>query len=461
MSIRSGQAITALFTTRSWGTGATKNAAALPSAALYVNGAPNAAVVTVTNIAAGIYSAQVTLPILTVGDVASILVAATVESVSDQAVIWSDSKDVELDGSGRVDVGAVAGQAQTARDLGAQIDAAISSRASATDIASVKSKTDALPTQPAATGDAMTLTTDERAALAARVEAQIIDETDTEHVLQAIVAKIAQANPDLSGLTLASIAAAVRGELATELARLDAAISSRSTYAGADTAGTTTLLARLSEQRAGNLDRLDATVGSRLASADYVAPDNARPANFLELSIADNGQIATDADLNAIAAVRDAVALARGEIADVSDRIGAPATGTISEVVDAVKADTSAIRTGPFADIKFQQWSPVAPDGGIISLIIGDSYTVTDDRPLEWTSDAWPSLVGALVNFSCGAVNLQAQIVEADGTKRVRVNLSSADSRRLPLSPNRFKLTATFNSGDVVTLAMGKYVPLS
>mgnify|MGYP000855401995 CR=1 FL=1 len=55
----------------------------------------------------------------------------------------------------------------------------------------------------------------------------------------------------------------VRTELATELARIDAAISSRSTYGGGDTAGTTTLLDRLTSGRAGNLDNLDAAVSTR------------------------------------------------------------------------------------------------------------------------------------------------------------------------------------------------------
>ncbi len=56
---------------------------------------------------------------------------------------------------------------------------------------------------------------------------------------------------------------------------INATISSRSTYAGGDTSGTTTLLSRLSSTRATNLDNLDATVSSRLASASYTAPDNA------------------------------------------------------------------------------------------------------------------------------------------------------------------------------------------
>ncbi len=62
--------------------------------------------------------------------------------------------------------------------------------------------------------------------------------------------------------TAATTAAAVRTNLATELARIDVAVSSRgtSTYAGADTAGTTTLLSRV-------------TAAPLLASA-YTAPDN-------------------------------------------------------------------------------------------------------------------------------------------------------------------------------------------
>lgn len=68
---------------------------------------------------------------------------------------------------------------------------------------------------------------------------------------------------------------APRAALLDNLANLDAAISSRSTYAGADTAGTTTLLARLSSTRAAALDYLDAAITSRLASAGYTAPDNA------------------------------------------------------------------------------------------------------------------------------------------------------------------------------------------
>lgn len=91
----------------------------------------------------------------------------------------------------------------------------------------VVDKLDVVVSTRAATGAAMTLTSGERTAIANEVEAQIIDDTDSEKVLQAITDKIASVNPSLSGLTLAAIASQVRTELATELARIDAAISTR------------------------------------------------------------------------------------------------------------------------------------------------------------------------------------------------------------------------------------------
>lgn len=53
------------------------------------------------------------------------------------------------------------------------------------------------------------LTSDERTAIANVVEQEIISETDSEKVLQAITDKIAAINPDLGGLTTSAIASAV------------------------------------------------------------------------------------------------------------------------------------------------------------------------------------------------------------------------------------------------------------
>lgn len=94
MSVRSAQSVTKVFTTRNFSTGAAANADSTPAGTLYVNGTADAAAVTVTNLATGVYKASVTLPTLAVGDIVDLRIAATVNSVSDSGVIWSDTKDV-------------------------------------------------------------------------------------------------------------------------------------------------------------------------------------------------------------------------------------------------------------------------------------------------------------------------------------------------------------------------------
>lgn len=94
---------------------------------------------------------------------------------------------------------------------------------------------DAQVSTRSAAGDAMTLTSGERTAIANEVEAQIINEADAEHVLTAITDKIASVNPDLGGLTLGAIASAVRTNLATELGRIDVTISTRASQTSLNT----------------------------------------------------------------------------------------------------------------------------------------------------------------------------------------------------------------------------------
>lgn len=102
MSVSSSQSVTVVFTTRVFSTGVGTNADSLPTGTLYLNGVANGATVTVTNITTGVYKAQVTLPSLAIGDVVSLAIAATVSTIADTAVIWSDTKDILLDASGDV-----------------------------------------------------------------------------------------------------------------------------------------------------------------------------------------------------------------------------------------------------------------------------------------------------------------------------------------------------------------------
>lgn len=114
-------------------------------------------------------------------------------------------------------------------------------------------------------GNAMTLTTGERTAIANEVEAQIIDETDSEKVLTAITNKIASVNPSLGDLTLSGIAAQVRTNLTTELGRIDASVSSRLATSGYTAPANSDITAI--KNKTDNLPASPAAVGSAMTLA--------------------------------------------------------------------------------------------------------------------------------------------------------------------------------------------------
>jgi hypothetical protein len=97
----------------------------------------------------------------------------------------------------------------------------------------------------------------------------VIASLDAESVTLTAPAQEAIVTATWAALTSALTGAGTIGKLLAD--NINATISSRSTYAGVDTAGTTTLLERLTATRAGYLD---AAVSSRLAASGYMAPDN-------------------------------------------------------------------------------------------------------------------------------------------------------------------------------------------
>lgn len=73
----------------------------------------------------------------------------------------------------------------------------------------VANRIDVAVSTRAVAGDAMALTSGERTTLANVIESEIIDDTDSEKVLEAITNKIASVNPDLGNLSIGTIAAGV------------------------------------------------------------------------------------------------------------------------------------------------------------------------------------------------------------------------------------------------------------
>jgi hypothetical protein len=126
MSVKSGQAITVLFSTANASTGAAADASSTPTGTLYVNGTANGATVTVTNITTGLYKAALTLPSLTAGDVVSLRVTATVATVAGEGVVWQDVADtVRLSDVPAVNVTQQGGVAVAAADANGNVSANI------------------------------------------------------------------------------------------------------------------------------------------------------------------------------------------------------------------------------------------------------------------------------------------------------------------------------------------------
>lgn len=96
MSVKSGQALTVLFTTSHPTTGAATDADSLPAGTLYVDGTADAATVTVTKLATGTYKAAVTCPTLTAGQVVALIATATVNSVAGAGKVFEDTADTKL-----------------------------------------------------------------------------------------------------------------------------------------------------------------------------------------------------------------------------------------------------------------------------------------------------------------------------------------------------------------------------
>jgi len=85
---KTGETVTVQFFVSDPATGGLVDADALPTGVLVLNGVDNAAAVTVTNLATGIYRAAVTLPAITDGDELQLRIAATVGGVDGGGIVW-------------------------------------------------------------------------------------------------------------------------------------------------------------------------------------------------------------------------------------------------------------------------------------------------------------------------------------------------------------------------------------
>lgn len=199
-----------------------------------------------------------------------------------------------------------------------------------TEIAAIKAKTDNLPASPAATGDIPT---------AGAVADAVWDEALSGHLTAgstgAGLNSAGSAGDPWSTALPGAYGAGTAGKIIGD--NLNATISSRSTYAGGDTAGTTTLLARLTATRAGYLDNLS---GGAVALASSIL-DAAGLRAALGLSSAN-----LDTQLSTIDTVVDAVKVK-------TDSLSFTVSGQVDANIQYVN-DVQVTGTGAAGD----EWGP-------------------------------------------------------------------------------------------------------
>ncbi|TPI13863.1 hypothetical protein [Mesorhizobium sp. B4-1-1] len=163
----------------------------------------------------------------------------------------------------------------------------------------------------------------------------------------------------------------------TRIAHLDADVSTRSIYAGADTAGTTTLLARLTAIRAGLLDHLDADISSRMATFSYTAPlDAAGTRAALGLASANlDTQIAALATAAGLSALSDGISASFTALQGHGDGAWATATGFSTLTA----ADVNAEADAALADAGVTSARMGHLDADVSSRLAGGAYIAPDN----------------------------------------------------------------------------------
>lgn len=338
--VKSGQPLTVLFETSNATTGASSAADSTPAATLYLDGTANGATVTVTQISGGLYKAAVTLPSLTAGQVVSLRATATVAGIAGGAPIFQD-------------------------------------------IADTVRMSDPLTANPGAGG-----------IVAASFGAGAID--------AAAIADNAIGALEFAAGAASEIATAVRAELATELARVDAAIS------------------------------------TRLASAGYTAPPSIAEivdATFDELLAG-----------HAIPASAGAALSAAGGAADP----------LLNAVPGAYAAGTAGYILGNLPDRTVNVVAPILT-GQDLEFNHGYDYLAADGRSEDVTVSTWPTLTGATVVLKFGG--LTWSVVSVTGVATIRIAVPRARWADISLSEGTIQysyvIQATLANADVVDLMTG------
>lgn len=122
---------------------------------------------------------------------------------------------------------------------------------------------------------------------------------------------------------------------------------------------------------------------------------------------------------------------------------------TLSDQVDGLVTGGTIAYTGPVAT------------GGAVTTYMGDDYDNADGRALEWESADWPVLTDGTISVKiAGGLTFTGSVVTPTGTKKVRLELTAAQSATIPAGKHRFQIVATVST-DVFTLVADQWTSVA
>lgn len=254
--------------------------------------------------------------------------------------------------------------------------------------------------------------------------------------------------------TLAAIAALNNLSSVQAQAAAAAALTAygASTYAGGDTAGTTTLLTRITAllqtkaQADTDQTAVLTAIGLRLLTSAYTAPPSVA-------AIADQVWDELLAG-HVIAGSAGALLATAGAAADpMLNTPGDYASGTLGYYI------------GRLAGGRITVQATTTATGAIPEIVAGADYLAEDGRAFEWTDaeEVWPDLTGATITFcarSPGGVTVEhaGSVITPTGEKVVRVELTDTQTAYLAtIRPGGWSwcVWAELDDGNLIPLVRG------
>ncbi len=368
--------------------------------------------------------------------------------------VWTGTK------AGYIDIAVSSRSSHTAADVWASATRTLSAFSFTVSTNPVTLATSQPNYAPAKAGDAMALTSDEREATAVVVESHLLDEGDSQMLINAIVGAIGNTNIDQAVLI-----AAIRADLERSGGNLN------------------TLLVRLTSTRAANLDYLDVSVNSRSShSAADVWLVATRTLTAFSFTVSTNDVTVAAGSLGAIAdAVWDELLSGHSTSGSAGAKLNSlsggggggsdPLTnevpgdyevGTAGYALGTIPSAVAAVVLGLSGSVN----QSAIINGGVLRLKRGDSYTTADGRQKTFT------ITGVSGNWTGGTAKLwlrgrtanieditAVSLSQTGTTVTVVCDILAADFTGIPIGEDwEWELKVTLGGSRLNTPMQGKLV---